>query len=129
MAITHSSVTRDASPTPSDNSDHYYSDEPVFYDEEEYAQSLHSASDCDITPTPAPTRRTSPASVVELAPEDFQAPTASAQVKKAHRESAGKKGKDRAGTCSNVHKSVAYSHCSHPQAHHRRRTGCRHRRQ
>jgi hypothetical protein len=44
MAITRSSVTCDASPTPSDNSDHY-SDEPVFYDEEEYAQSLHSANE------------------------------------------------------------------------------------
>ncbi|KAJ7929532.1 hypothetical protein B0H13DRAFT_2539614 [Mycena leptocephala] len=99
MAITRSSITRDASPTPSDNSNMYYEEEQVFYDEDEYAQSVRSAaSDRDFTPTPVPTRGTSPASVVELNPKDFPTPTAPTQVGKANRKPGAKKGKGRAAT-------------------------------
>ncbi|KAJ7827935.1 hypothetical protein B0H13DRAFT_2373548 [Mycena leptocephala] len=55
-----------------------------FYDEDEYAQSVCSAaSNCDFTPTPAPTCGASPASVVELDPRDLPAPTTPTQASKA----------------------------------------------
>jgi hypothetical protein len=108
MVNTRSSVTRDASPTPSENSDVYYSDEPVFYDEDEYAQSLRSAdSDHDFTPTPTPACGTSPASVVELAPEDFPALAAPAQEEKARRKPAGNKGKKCASAYTYLHLCIA----------------------
>ncbi|KAJ7842589.1 hypothetical protein B0H13DRAFT_2365166 [Mycena leptocephala] len=97
--MVHTRSTRDASPTPTNNSDHYYSDDPVFYDEDEYVQSLRSAdSDRDFTPTPTPARSTSPASVVELTPEDFPALAAPAKEEKARRKPAAKKGKKCATT-------------------------------
>jgi hypothetical protein len=104
MVYTRSSVTCDASPTPSENSDVYYSDELVFYDEDNYAQSLRSAdSDRDFTPTPTPTRGTSPASVVELTPEDFPALTAPAKEEKTRRKPAGNKGKKHASAYVRMH--------------------------
>lgn len=104
MVHTRSSVTRDASPTPSENSDVYYSDDPVFYDEDEYAQSVRSAdSDRDFTPTPMPARGTSPASVVELTPEDFPALAVPAQEEKTRRKPAGNKGKKRASAYARMY--------------------------
>ncbi|KAJ7805324.1 hypothetical protein B0H13DRAFT_2488870 [Mycena leptocephala] len=97
MAITRSSIPRNASPTPSDNSDMYYEEEQVFYDKDKYAQSVRSAaSDRDVTPTPAPTCGTSPASVVELDPKDFPTPTTPTQVGKAGHKPGAKKWKGRA---------------------------------
>ncbi|KAJ7850761.1 hypothetical protein B0H13DRAFT_2360541 [Mycena leptocephala] len=95
MVITRSSITRDASPTPSDNSDMYYEEEQVFYDEDEYAQSVRSAaSDRDFTPTPMPTRGTSPASVVELNPKDFPTPPLPPKWAKPTASPVRRKGKD-----------------------------------
>ncbi|KAJ6537968.1 hypothetical protein B0H19DRAFT_1079063 [Mycena capillaripes] len=81
------STARDASPTPSENSDLYYKDTPSFYDEDEYIQSTratptaadHSdatptpadADHTDATPTPMANRGTSPDSVVELDPKEY----------------------------------------------------------
>jgi hypothetical protein len=90
------------------NSDVYYSDELVFYDEDEYAQSVRSAdSDRDFTPMLTPARSTSPASVVELAPEDFPALAAPAQEEKARCKPAGKKGKKCASAYAYMHLCVA----------------------
>ncbi|KAJ7847155.1 hypothetical protein B0H14DRAFT_3454003 [Mycena olivaceomarginata] len=78
------SVVRSSSPTTSESSDMYYNDDA-------FPTSPGSATSATPPPTPRPTRDPSPASVVELAMEDFPplaAPTAAAPT--AHNKS-GKK--------------------------------------